>query len=99
VSEYYDREDAELPYCLFGAFALYVRDVRGRGNEAVAARAAAFINSLAAAHHANIDNLLMVGFFEVVSDDRGGPAMLRKHLSREAALLLDEITAFWRGER
>jgi hypothetical protein len=83
--------DPEMPYGAFGSFAISIRDrIRASGIDDRALAAFTLINEMAEVRDDDVENLIVVGFLEVLCDEPTAREAAQAHLTGRAKALLDD---------
>jgi hypothetical protein len=88
--------DNDLPYILFGGFALLVSDlIKSKHDSDQLTKAVLLIEEMAASQNPEVKDLFMVGFLEVFSDENSSVEYSRQYLSKSVNDYLDVILNYW----
>lgn len=91
----------DLPYMLFGSFALLVCDLiksKKINEKDLLEKAKIIIEEMASTNVEEVNDLFMVGFLEVFADDKNSIEYAKDNLSRQVNKSLMQILKFWGGE-
>lgn len=90
--------DLELPYPVFGTFALYLCDAlrKEEDGNALLTRAARFFDRMAASDDPEVIDLLIVGVLEIVADDEACVERVRRVAGPEVVGLLERVGSGWK---
>lgn len=90
------ESDNDLPYMLFGSFALFMSDLIKKKQESeLLKKANLLIEEMAESENADVKDLFMVGFLEVFADEISSVEYTRKHFSKLVNDSLDIILDYW----
>lgn len=96
LASYRPGFEADLPYDTFGSFALFLCDeIRAGRNKDLLDRAFEVLNEMADSSDREVLNLLVVGVFEVLSNDDTCIEAATKHLSEAGNRLLQRTLSGW----
>lgn len=92
--------DDDLPYILFGSFALFMSDlIKTKQESELLKEANLLIEEMAASENTDVKDLFMVGFLEVFADEMSSVEYSRKNCSKVVNDDLDVILKYWRKEK
>lgn len=92
--------DDDLPYMLFGSFALLMSElVKNEQKKDLLNKANLLIEEMAASENEDVKDLFMVGFLEVFADEASSVEYSRKHFSSVVNNALDIILNFWEQKK
>lgn len=95
-SQCYEKEEL-TPYNVFGDFAVYIQDGLSASSISVdeLKKASAFMNNMADSQDKYIQNLLVVGVFEVFTDQQDTVIWVRESLNENAVKLFEKTLRGW----
>lgn len=94
------ESDNDLPYMLFGSFALLVSDlIKNNQKNKLLIKANSVIEEMASSDDSEVKDLFMVGFLEVFADEISSIEYSRKNLNKPVNDILDIILEYWRHKK
>src|SRR5690349_2032914 len=91
--------DFDLPYILFGSFALFLTDlIKQHGvdkQEKHLVIAKNIVEEMASTNNPEVEDLFMVGFLEVFADDINSVKYARENFNPNVNKAIDKILKYW----
>lgn len=99
--EFYNSQDYVvddlMPYSVFGDFAIYLQDGLEKNDvsQITLDKAKRFMNSMANSENVEINNLLVVGILEILTDKKISVDWVKSNLNEKACAYFERVMKGW----